>query len=195
MVQNLRIPYQICGCLISLTNETSQINCWHKNASIWVFRNASHLIGIATNVLLPLKITHVCILCILLAVDSFRIRTRRRRGDVFYHTRVPPTREVTRTSDRRCSSNASILRKASKIGKQERRKAENKPSTTNNYTINLYEQNETKHSSNYSTFVSRTTSSQVKSSQISFIAWKIRKIGEASADTAATETYYMKGVL
>ena len=34
---------------------------------------------------------------------------------------------------------------------------------------------------------------QVKSSQISFIAWKIRKIGEASADTAATETYYMKG--
>src|SRR6218665_2310574 len=29
--------------------------------------------------------------------------------------------------------------------------------------------------------------------QISFIAWKIRKIGEASADTAATETYYMKG--
>ena len=30
-------------------------------------------------------------------------------------------------------------------------------------------------------------------SQISFIAWKIRKIGEASADTAATETYYMKG--
>ena len=34
---------------------------------------------------------------------------------------------------------------------------------------------------------------QVKSSQISFIAWKIRKIGEASADTAATEIYYMKG--
>ena len=34
--------------------------------------------------------------------------------------------------------------------------------------------------------------SQVKSSQISFIAWKIRKIGEASADTAATEAYYMK---
>ena len=32
-----------------------------------------------------------------------------------------------------------------------------------------------------------------KSSQISFITWKIRKIGEASADTAATETYYMKG--
>ena len=32
-----------------------------------------------------------------------------------------------------------------------------------------------------------------KSSQISFIAWKIRKIMEASADTAATETYYMKG--
>ena len=32
-----------------------------------------------------------------------------------------------------------------------------------------------------------------KSSQISFIAWKIRKLGEASADTAATETYYMKG--
>ena len=32
-----------------------------------------------------------------------------------------------------------------------------------------------------------------KSSQISFVAWKIRKIGEASADTAATETYYMKG--
>ena len=31
----------------------------------------------------------------------------------------------------------------------------------------------------------------VKSSQISFIAWKIRKIGEASADTAATEAYYM----
>jgi len=30
-------------------------------------------------------------------------------------------------------------------------------------------------------------------SQISFIAWKIRKIGEASADTAATETYYMNG--
>ena len=30
-------------------------------------------------------------------------------------------------------------------------------------------------------------------SQISFIAWKIRKIGEASADTAATETNYMKG--
>ena len=35
--------------------------------------------------------------------------------------------------------------------------------------------------------------SNVKSSQISFIAWKIRKIGVASADTAATETYYMKG--
>jgi len=34
---------------------------------------------------------------------------------------------------------------------------------------------------------------QVKSSQISFIAWKIRKIGEATADTAATETYYMRG--
>src|SRR6218665_4175476 len=34
---------------------------------------------------------------------------------------------------------------------------------------------------------------QVKSSQISFIAWKIRKIGEASADTAATEAHYMKG--
>ena len=34
---------------------------------------------------------------------------------------------------------------------------------------------------------------QVKSSQISFIAWKIRKIGEASADTTATDTYYMKG--
>ena len=34
---------------------------------------------------------------------------------------------------------------------------------------------------------------KVKSSQISFIAWKIREIGEASADTAATETYYMKG--
>ena len=34
---------------------------------------------------------------------------------------------------------------------------------------------------------------RVKSSQISFIAWKIRKIGEASADTAATEAYYMKG--
>ena len=33
----------------------------------------------------------------------------------------------------------------------------------------------------------------VKSSQISFIAWKVRKIGEASADTAETETYYMKG--
>ena len=33
----------------------------------------------------------------------------------------------------------------------------------------------------------------VKSSQIAFIALKIRKIGEASADTAATETYYMKG--
>jgi len=32
-----------------------------------------------------------------------------------------------------------------------------------------------------------------QSSQVSFIAWKIRKIGEASADTAATETYYMKG--
>src|SRR6218665_1258668 len=32
-----------------------------------------------------------------------------------------------------------------------------------------------------------------KSSQISFIAWKIRKIGEASADTAATEAHYMKG--
>ena len=30
--------------------------------------------------------------------------------------------------------------------------------------------------------------SQVKSSQISFIAWKIRKIGEVSADTAATVT-------
>jgi len=30
-------------------------------------------------------------------------------------------------------------------------------------------------------------------SQISFIAWKIRKIGEASADTAATEAHYMKG--
>jgi len=26
-----------------------------------------------------------------------------------------------------------------------------------------------------------------------FIAWKIRKIEEASADTAATEAYYMKG--
>src|SRR6218665_696914 len=36
-------------------------------------------------------------------------------------------------------------------------------------------------------------SRQVKLSQISFIAWKIRKIEEASADTAATETYYMKG--
>ena len=34
---------------------------------------------------------------------------------------------------------------------------------------------------------------QVKSCQISFIAWKITKIGEASAETAATETYYMKG--
>ena len=34
---------------------------------------------------------------------------------------------------------------------------------------------------------------QVKWSQISFIAWKIRKIGEAPADTAATETYYIKG--
>src|SRR6218665_915547 len=34
---------------------------------------------------------------------------------------------------------------------------------------------------------------KVKSSQISFIAWKIRKIGEASADTAATEAHYMKG--
>ena len=34
---------------------------------------------------------------------------------------------------------------------------------------------------------------EVKSSQVSFIAWKIRKIGEASADTATTETYYMKG--
>src|SRR6218665_846256 len=33
----------------------------------------------------------------------------------------------------------------------------------------------------------------VKSSQISFIAWKIRKMGEASADTAATEAHYMKG--
>ena len=33
----------------------------------------------------------------------------------------------------------------------------------------------------------------IKSSQISFIAWKIRKIEETSADTAATETYYMKG--
>ena len=33
----------------------------------------------------------------------------------------------------------------------------------------------------------------IKSSQISFIAWKIRKIGEASADTAATETYNRKG--
>ena len=32
-------------------------------------------------------------------------------------------------------------------------------------------------------------------SQISFIAWKIRKIGEASADTAATETCYMKGII
>ena len=31
-----------------------------------------------------------------------------------------------------------------------------------------------------------------KSSHISFIAWKIRKIGETSAHTAATETYYMK---
>src|SRR6218665_2478918 len=30
-------------------------------------------------------------------------------------------------------------------------------------------------------------------SQISFIAWKIRKIWEASADTAATEAHYMKG--
>ena len=35
------------------------------------------------------------------------------------------------------------------------------------------------------------SSFNVKSSQISFIARKIRKIGEASADT--TETYYMKG--
>ena len=34
---------------------------------------------------------------------------------------------------------------------------------------------------------------KVKSSQISFIAWQIRKIGEASVDTAANETYYMKG--
>ena len=34
---------------------------------------------------------------------------------------------------------------------------------------------------------------QVKSSQISFIAWKIRKIGETSADTAGTEAHYMKG--
>jgi len=32
-----------------------------------------------------------------------------------------------------------------------------------------------------------------KSSQISFIAWKIRKIGEALADTATTEIYYIKG--
>jgi len=32
-----------------------------------------------------------------------------------------------------------------------------------------------------------------RSSQISFIAWKIRKIGEASADTATGETYYIKG--
>ena len=33
-------------------------------------------------------------------------------------------------------------------------------------------------------------SSQVKSNIV--IAWKIRKIGEASADTAATEAHYMK---
>ena len=32
-----------------------------------------------------------------------------------------------------------------------------------------------------------------KSSQIFFIAWKIGKIGEASADTSTTETYYVKG--
>jgi len=30
-------------------------------------------------------------------------------------------------------------------------------------------------------------------SNIVHCTWKIRKIGEASADTAATETYYMKG--
>ena len=33
----------------------------------------------------------------------------------------------------------------------------------------------------------------IKSIQISFIAWKIRKMREASSDTVATETYYMKG--
>ena len=33
----------------------------------------------------------------------------------------------------------------------------------------------------------------IKASQIALIASKIRKIGEASADTAATETYFMKG--
>src|SRR6218665_355139 len=38
-----------------------------------------------------------------------------------------------------------------------------------------------------------TAPRKIKSSQISFIAWKIRKIGEASADTAATEAHYMKG--
>src|SRR6218665_301414 len=37
--------------------------------------------------------------------------------------------------------------------------------------------------------VSRAHGLKVKSSQISFIAWKIRKIGEASADTAATEAH------
>ena len=31
------------------------------------------------------------------------------------------------------------------------------------------------------------------SSQVSFITWQIRKIGEASADTATTETYYIQG--
>jgi len=34
--------------------------------------------------------------------------------------------------------------------------------------------------------------SESMSSQVKY-AWKIRKNGEASAETAATETYYMKG--
>src|SRR6218665_1608301 len=45
----------------------------------------------------------------------------------------------------------------------------------------------------YSNLANKEFLHQVKTSQISFIAWKIRKIGEASADTAATEAHYMKG--
>src|SRR6218665_1619127 len=59
-----------------------------------------------------------------------------------------------------------------------------------NYHTNLSNSTDAR---NFNIFHAIDVTVKVKSSQISFIAWKIRKIGEASADTAATEAHYMKG--
>ena len=61
------------------------------------------------------------------------------------------------------------------------------------YPLVLLRKNKYKEARQISQHASREVTSVIKSSQISYIAWKITKIGEASADTAATETYYMKG--